>query len=113
MDAYHTDDPLFVMLRLALTASLLVAIDLNIFPLRESCCGLMQKVVPGYKPSFPLGHAGWSLGLIVTAAVVGILYPGVVKVITFLGGTIGPCMCMIFPALISRMVLSKPAWLFA
>jgi len=112
LDVYPVDDPLFVALRLALTASLLVGTIINVFPLRESCCGLVQKVSPGYKPS-TIGHAGWSLGIIVFAAGTAILFPGVVKIITFLGGTFGPFMCMIFPVLGSRMVLRKGVWLFA
>jgi len=112
MDAYDINDPLFIMLRLALTASLLVSIDLNIFPLRESCCGLVRKIVPGYEPS-AMGHGGWSLFIIVTASTAAIVCPGVTKLISFLGGTIGPCMCIIFPVLISRMVLSHSVWLLA
>jgi len=112
MDEYKIDDPLFIFLRLALTSSLLVSIDLNIFPLRESCCGLVRKIVPGYERS-DTGHAGWSLFLIVGAAATAILYPGVTEVITFLGGVFGPFMCIIFPMLISRMVLSKATWLLA
>jgi len=110
MDMYERDDPLFILLRLALTSSLLVSIDLNIFPMRESCVGLIKKIVPGYvKTGF--GHAALSFFLIVTASGTAILFPGVTKVITFMGGVFGPFMCIIFPMLISRMFLKKATWL--
>jgi len=112
MDMYERDDPLFILLRLALTSSLLVAIDLNIFPMRESCCGLVKKAIPGYEKS-GFAHAAWSLFLISAAAVTAILFPGVTNVITFMGGVFGPFMCIIFPMLISRMFLKKGTWLLA
>lgn len=112
IDVYDENDPLFIALRIALTASLIVAIGLNIFPLRESCCSLVRKVVPDYETS-ALSHAGWSFAIIGVATGTAILCPAVTKDITILGGTIGPCMCIIFPVLISKMILSRAPWIVA
>lgn len=112
LDAYPKDDPLFVALRIAMTCSLLVTADLIIFPLRESCIGLVRKIKPGYRTS-PLGHGMWSFGIISVTSVLAIRFPVVTEVISVLGGTVCPFMGMIFPALISRLVLSRGPWILA
>mmetsp|Transcript_15802 Transcript_15802/g.49989 ORF Transcript_15802/g.49989 Transcript_15802/m.49989 type:complete len:424 (-) Transcript_15802:65-1336(-) len=109
VDMYAPGDPLFIAIRLALSSALLVAIPINVYPIRESCVSLVGHLRPGYKLGFA-GRALWGAGLVAFSAVVAMLYPDAVFYITVLGGTLVSLMMMVFPALIARTVLGCWAW---
>lgn len=108
---YPRNDALFTVIRVLLSCSLLLVIPVNIFPIRESIFGLVRKVAvvaPG-EPGF-VARALCSAGVVVLSAVIAIVYPDVVEIISLLGGLLATCLCVIFPALISRLILSQRAW---
>lgn len=111
-DEYAKDDPLFIAVRVALIVSLLVSTPLQVFPVRESCIGLLRQVVPEHAPD-AVGRAAWSFFILLAVSSTAIVFPHIVDIITILGGTLSCLMVVVFPVVISRLVFNTNVWLLS
>lgn len=106
VDMYSKDDPLFIIIRIALSGALLIASPVNLYPVRESLVGLMRRCAPGFKLGFR-ARVGLSAILVGTITIIAIIFPQVVAVITLLGGTLAACLMFVFPAMIAKIIFGK------
>eukprot|EP00929_Paragymnodinium_shiwhaense_P030491 TRINITY_DN17275_c0_g1_i1.p1 TRINITY_DN17275_c0_g1~~TRINITY_DN17275_c0_g1_i1.p1 ORF type:complete len:487 (+),score=99.28 TRINITY_DN17275_c0_g1_i1:63-1463(+) len=110
VDMYSNDDPVFMAVRISMVPSLIIASIVNIYPIRESLAGLVKSVVPSYELTSGQ-RCLLALILVVFAAATAIEFPNVVAIITLMGGGLATFMMIVFPTIIGKMVLPKPAWL--
>lgn len=112
VEMYSNDDPLFIVIRVALTCGLMVGTPLNYYPVRESCAGLVRFFKPDYTLS-ATHRVLWGGSLVVFSVFIAIEFPDVVKIITTLGGTLAAFVMIIFPACIAKVVFSPKMWLLS
>jgi len=110
VEMYPEDDTTFFLVRVILCASLLISTPLNVYPIRESMIGVVQRAKPSYRPT-RTHKVLWGGGLVLGAAVTAIVFPDVIKVIQFLGGTMGSLIMIVWPACIAKLVFSRTTYL--
>lgn len=109
VDMYSSKDFLFIGIRVSLTFALLIATPINMYPIRESCVGLMRSIWPRYEMT-ALHRCLWGSGLVFLTASMAILFPDVVAVITLMGGTLAAFLMVISPTLIAKEVFPPKYW---
>lgn len=99
-------DPIFVVCNAILFASLLVTVSVSIYPCRESVCGLLCFAFHGFEMT---KFAGGVVGVFVVtvSAFIAIICPSAAKVIALLGGSSATMLMVVFPAIMTYLVMSK------
>jgi len=108
---YAENDVLFVAIRVLLSVAMVITTAVNVYPLRESCIGLVKSFTGRSLNLRGWSHAAWAGIIMVVSATLAIAFPNVVAIITLLGGTLAACMMLVFPSIIAKMVVGERAWL--
>jgi amino acid permease len=101
---YPSDDPVFTVIRVFLVGSVSSALVAHLFPARNTLLSVFKL-----QQTF-LNRAVLTAVYVALCTFCAILVPEVKDLIGFCGGMFATMLCVLFPALISRMVIPKSVW---
>jgi amino acid permease len=104
---YSSDDPVFIVIRAFLVGSVSSALVAHLFPARNTLLSMFSL-----RPTF-VNRVVITAGYVALCTFSAILVPEVKDLIGFCGGMFATLLCVLFPTLISRMVLPKMVWRIA